>query len=370
MIWYHMDIRILLHARSFVKISQSVKKRGKEKDLSEKTHFVPMPKYWPGKISQDDLFSEFSIGIRNEIHRQNQNPLVTLRVIQLDFKHHDFIITIPKSSTIFRVQCEIARIQHDGSVNQKDVIIFLQEPRTPATLIKEKKGENKEESIFSEDINSDPSSLSIGIPESEVCTDILRPLTYYFPEIKSFQLPPSYEKTTIPTFLHQIPFTKLTTENQSQFRQIKAASGFDYPTPSYPIFYDILPYIRTKRYIRQKTLDTSTDRLIKPFDFAKCITCVSQSSDSNLNPLNALIQPDNKRLTPKSITNYLPNIYQKNQNINRKSIQSILDRVPSKLPYMLSHAVFTNKTRGIGQVYGGIKDKDDADDINEKKKED
>ncbi|KAJ1565372.1 hypothetical protein HK096_003164 [Nowakowskiella sp. JEL0078] len=58
----------------------------------------------------------------------NISDLVTLRVIQNGWEFHDFLITISKSASIYMIQCEISKHQHDGAVYPSDINLFKQKP--------------------------------------------------------------------------------------------------------------------------------------------------------------------------------------------------------------------------------------------------
>nr|KAJ3419770.1 hypothetical protein HK105_006529 [Polyrhizophydium stewartii] len=90
------------------------KRKGKKKNAGDLPgqKFEPMPLTWPGKVSDENLFSSMAREVRAELEAQQQDRHVCLRVRQLDWDFHDFFITLPKSATIYRLQHEIAKAQH------------------------------------------------------------------------------------------------------------------------------------------------------------------------------------------------------------------------------------------------------------------
>jgi hypothetical protein len=151
------------------------KGKGKGEANPYAVKFVPMPRTWPGKISNPDLFNEFAQKVRSTINANKAYPIINLRIKQLGFeRYHDFIITVSKSMTIFNLQCEIARIQHGGSVHPENIIIFKGKANTPA----EKLLENAQGTILQDD-------LSIGIPQEMICNDDTQTLIHYFPDMST-----------------------------------------------------------------------------------------------------------------------------------------------------------------------------------------
>ncbi|KAL2911839.1 hypothetical protein HK105_208689 [Polyrhizophydium stewartii] len=106
------------------------KRKGKKKNAGDLPgqKFEPMPLTWPGKVSDENLFSSMAREVRAELEAQQQDRHVCLRVRQLDWDFHDFFITLPKSATIYRLQHEIAKAQHLLSVSPEDVIIYRKSP--------------------------------------------------------------------------------------------------------------------------------------------------------------------------------------------------------------------------------------------------
>jgi hypothetical protein len=234
--------------------------KGKKKEQAAAApKFVPMPRNWPGKISSDDLFAEFAQKVRLEIEAKNENPLVTLRIMQLGFKDiHDFLITVPKSTTIFRIQNEIAKIQHNGSIYPKDVIIFKKELDHPAQRLQKKRDK--------QDVGEGPShsedKLSIGIHNDYICDDEKKTLQDFFPEIQTFKTSSSTTLSTEPIFLHRLQqdrqfvppkakriydFDQVAETIEHATVELPLSKGHqkkpaDYDIPYFPIFYDVLPY--------------------------------------------------------------------------------------------------------------------------------
>jgi hypothetical protein len=115
------------------------KSKSKGKESANVQKFVPMSSHWPGKISNPDLFSTFAQEIRAKIEAKKENPLISLKIIHLGLRgFRDFMITIPKETSISRLQCEITRIQFDGSVPPSDIIIFLQRVESPFDAIEKR----------------------------------------------------------------------------------------------------------------------------------------------------------------------------------------------------------------------------------------
>ncbi|KAI8896674.1 hypothetical protein BC833DRAFT_596602 [Globomyces pollinis-pini] len=295
------------------------KAKGKSKDTTA-TPFVPMPRVWPGMIEDDTQFAEFADKVKRELNAKKKDPLVTLRIMQFGFqKTHDFIITLPKNAPIFRLQSEIAKIQHANSVLASDVIIFLREPETPMFVKSKKKDEYPYEP--NQPKTTSNYSLSIGVPDSQVCMDSMRSLISYFPEMQHFQIPESYtDRTTTPVFLHNLQLEKPvqkrapkgflidSTSSPSLFQKNNPTNLAEYPTATFPIYYDIRPYARINRYIKETKKQTpSLSNLLTPFkttDYNPPRESLSNGFDRNC----SLLQTNTKKLTPNSIESDFQNL--------------------------------------------------------------
>jgi hypothetical protein len=155
-------------------------KKGKETALNA-PKFVPMPRNWPGKISNEDLFNEFAQKVRANIQSDNAYPLVSLRIRQLGFESkHDFVITVSKSLTIYQLQCYIANIQHANAVYPADIVIFNQKTKSASEKLLALTGQFTDILVHQDD-------LGIGIPRELVCVDPSKSLKDYFPELSAFK---------------------------------------------------------------------------------------------------------------------------------------------------------------------------------------
>eukprot|EP00842_Homolaphlyctis_polyrhiza_P003531 jgi/Hompol1/4179/HPOL_007006-RA len=86
--------------------------------------FEPMPRTWPGKMSDENLFNKFAQDVREKIDLAHVDQHVCLHVRQLDWDFHSFFITLPKDATICQLQHEIAKVQHLGSVHPDQIIVY------------------------------------------------------------------------------------------------------------------------------------------------------------------------------------------------------------------------------------------------------
>ncbi|KAJ3065008.1 hypothetical protein HDU98_011597 [Podochytrium sp. JEL0797] len=62
--------------------------------------------------------------IRERLKFDKENTFVCLRVRQVEIEAHDFYVTLPKTSTLHRVQREIAKRQHLGAVTPSEIAIY------------------------------------------------------------------------------------------------------------------------------------------------------------------------------------------------------------------------------------------------------
>ncbi|KAI8930078.1 hypothetical protein BC831DRAFT_441245 [Entophlyctis helioformis] len=92
--------------------------------------FEPMPRSWPGKVSDEALFASLAQEARQAIETTHalDQQFVTLRVRQVDWDFHDLFITLPKTATVYRLQSEIAKVQHLASVYPCDVVVYKEPP--------------------------------------------------------------------------------------------------------------------------------------------------------------------------------------------------------------------------------------------------
>ncbi|KAI8913479.1 hypothetical protein EDD86DRAFT_105562 [Gorgonomyces haynaldii] len=99
-------------------------KKGKKKDQKPNTQkpFVPMPRQWPGKQSNADLFSQFAQEMRQNLVPKEQ--FVRLYVQQYQWDFNKVYITLPKESTLFRLQMEIAKLLHGNAVAPQSIVVY------------------------------------------------------------------------------------------------------------------------------------------------------------------------------------------------------------------------------------------------------
>ncbi|KAJ3318618.1 hypothetical protein HDV06_007143 [Boothiomyces sp. JEL0866] len=212
--------------------------------------FIPMPSRWPGKISNEDLFNEFAQTVRKEISEKSENPLITLRVQQLGFIHHDFILTLTKNATIFHLQNEIARIQHDNAVLPSDILIFKHKVQTPSENLK----------TMAQD------EYSIGISKESICTDPNQTLLFYFPQIEKIKH--RFQPTQFLHSLYNTNFPKFTKKYEFDLKlpKIEISKQQDYTCPHYIIYYDVYTYIKLDMF----TFQLKGDLLDKAFLKSTC----------------------------------------------------------------------------------------------------
>lgn len=232
---------------------------------------LPMPSKWPGKISNEDLFKEFAKSIRKEINEKNEHPLITLRIQQVGFIHHDFIVTLSKNATIFHLQNEICRIQHGNSVLPSDILIFKHRVQTPSENLK----------LMVQD------EYSIGISKDSICTDSTQSLVHYFPQIQKLAHLPqptqflhSLYKSNIPKFTKKYVF-------DVKLPKIEITKQQDYSCPHFLIYYDIHAYIKLDMF----TFSIRGDMLDKKFLKS---TCQKKPKRETFDIRFPLIQPNNK----------------------------------------------------------------------------
>ncbi|KAJ3269727.1 hypothetical protein HDV01_001069 [Terramyces sp. JEL0728] len=164
----------------------------------------------------------------NAIKMASENPLITLRIQQLGFPQHDFILTLSKTAKILHLQNEIARIQHDNAVVPSDILIFKYHVQTPS--------ENRK-ALVQDD-------YSIGIPKESVCADPTQSILHYFPQIQKLkhgcqptQFLHSQYKSAIPAFSRKYEF-------DLKLPKIKVTKQQDYSCPYFLIHYDVYTFIK------------------------------------------------------------------------------------------------------------------------------
>jgi hypothetical protein len=157
-------------------------KKGKKDVVQQRSKFTPMPRNWPGKISNPDLFHEFHDKVQSSIQSRLNYPMVNILVQQLGVSDgNSFLITIPKTTILFRLKCMIAEIVHDNSVLIDDIVIFKEQTKTPAEHLM----------VMPRDIPTvdriRQDNLSIGIPQDLVIFNDKLPLVDCFAEVKGFR---------------------------------------------------------------------------------------------------------------------------------------------------------------------------------------
>ncbi|KAJ8327079.1 hypothetical protein QVD99_005053 [Batrachochytrium dendrobatidis] len=183
------------------------KKSKKDTHESIQQKFEPIPLTWPGKMSSVDLFSNIAIQAREAIQHKQFDLYVCLRIRQVDWEFHDFFITLPKNTTIYRLQHEIAKVQHLSAINPEDIMIYRSHPGTDMAEKAQASSDNASpqlvntaSSISLKERHQEPVSDSkeasnvLTKPKlnttSNLCSDMFATLSGCFPEIVEFRLPP------------------------------------------------------------------------------------------------------------------------------------------------------------------------------------
>ncbi|KAJ3078069.1 hypothetical protein HK102_004758, partial [Quaeritorhiza haematococci] len=111
------------------------------------------------------------------IRAQQKESSVTLRVKQRDWEFHDFLITLPKRATIYRLMCEIAHWQHNDAVEPLDIVIY----HTPTADQTGSSGKDADETRPTKP--PDDAEASPLESEGKICTDVYATLIDCFPEL-------------------------------------------------------------------------------------------------------------------------------------------------------------------------------------------
>ncbi|KAJ3305970.1 hypothetical protein HDV03_000812 [Kappamyces sp. JEL0829] len=186
-------------------------KKGKESDgLGPK--FVPMPSHWPGKLSDPDLFAMFAKQVRLETEAKKEYPLVALKIVHLGLKgFRDFIIVVPKDTTIYRLQSEISRIGFDSGVPPSDIIVFHRRVESPFETI-QKRIVNFE--VTGENIptpnDGESDDISIGVAPEFICKDSGQTLLHCFPDIRAIRLPDHIVQCNEPIYTRELSLQQQT----------------------------------------------------------------------------------------------------------------------------------------------------------------
>lgn len=234
------------------------KGKGKSEGTSKVTPFVPTR--WPGKISDPDLFASFASQVRAKLAAEADSPLATFQIRQLGLKEFSGCkIILPKTSTIFRLQLEIAKVLFNNSVAPSEILIFKQNVESPFEAI-ERGVANRNSSYTSTLI--EPDKNHIGIPSDFVCSDTSQTLLQCFSDLKTFKLPDSIKTTgVIPPDEDRMPEysaaimgrTKRYTAHLSEDKTLKKLSKLkekkrEANHHAYTIYFDVKAYCMIKLY--------------------------------------------------------------------------------------------------------------------------
>ncbi|KAI8833546.1 hypothetical protein BC829DRAFT_422506 [Chytridium lagenaria] len=253
------------------------KKTSKKKELSSRPGSgspQPTREYTFNGKRGDEAIKEFekaALAVREKLKRKQENGYVVLRVRQVDFEHHDFLITLPKTSTIYRLQSEIASQQHGGAVFAADVVIYKTAPSeeevkgldlakvAESPLDNDEKAPSSPTLLCSDpyarlcDVFQDVENFAMTEPSAKSSLPDTSPIVELKPNAGVFSaiggestviMPP----TTI-TFVHDLPNVAPQTPQVPGLGGIlKKPLKTDTPSPLVggkyvSIFYDILPYI-------------------------------------------------------------------------------------------------------------------------------
>ncbi|KAJ1329975.1 hypothetical protein BSLG_009867 [Batrachochytrium salamandrivorans] len=166
-----------------------------------------MPKSWPGKISSKDLFASAAFEAREKIDLEQKDMHVCLRIRQLDWEYHDFFITLPKNSTIYRLQHEIAAAQHLSAVSPEDIVIYTSQsnmghcssirsdsegmsgPSPSCVGVRPTSIQNAQPLSNAQDHGQGLGNVSSDIKDlGVICEDTNATLSFYFSEIAGFYM--------------------------------------------------------------------------------------------------------------------------------------------------------------------------------------
>ncbi|KAJ3173348.1 hypothetical protein HK101_011065 [Irineochytrium annulatum] len=99
----------------------------KSKKAGTATVPPPLPEYtFAGRTGDEarQAFAEAAAVLRAKLSDAVEHTHVILRVRQVAFDQHDFLLKLPKTAAVGRLQAEIAARQHCGAVTPQDVIVF------------------------------------------------------------------------------------------------------------------------------------------------------------------------------------------------------------------------------------------------------
>ncbi|KAJ3047134.1 hypothetical protein HK097_000208 [Rhizophlyctis rosea] len=109
-------------------------KKAKKKSLKSKAStatshpdLAPAFPTWPNSLNPE-VFAARAIELRTALQQAERTALVTLRVRQQDWEYHDFLVTLPKTASVYMLMRIIASVQHGGAVAAEDVGVFVGRP--------------------------------------------------------------------------------------------------------------------------------------------------------------------------------------------------------------------------------------------------
>ncbi|KAJ3035973.1 hypothetical protein HDV00_003267 [Rhizophlyctis rosea] len=103
------------------KKKKSSKTKASTADLtSNAAHLQPT---WPGALDPE-AFAARAAQLQSALQNAAATSIVTLRVRQLDWEYHDFLVSLPKTARVYELMRIIAQVQHGGAVKAEDVGIW------------------------------------------------------------------------------------------------------------------------------------------------------------------------------------------------------------------------------------------------------
>ena len=189
-------------------------KKGKE--IKNAAPFVPMPKSWPGKISDPNLFESFAKQVQSKVDLAKENPLVRFKIKQHEWDFNEMLISLPKSTTIYRLKCEVVKLLHASSISPLDILIYAQKP---------------EKDIAPKEIDNNDLSLSECFPSIDGLSHVLT---------KSGQASSVHASQLVLETKHPYVFGKSATKHDKE---------------AYNIYYDVKPYLNEVDYTPRITND-------------------------------------------------------------------------------------------------------------------
>lgn len=106
-----------------------------------------------GREVNEDVAEEVAQKI-TVIKTRMERPHLTLRFRQVDWEFHDFYLTIPRDTSIYQLQLEIAKYQHGDAVFPNDILLYKPISSNPSTTTSNSSGSSSRDVTYKSSLSS------------------------------------------------------------------------------------------------------------------------------------------------------------------------------------------------------------------------